>query len=342
MATIDDIARMAGVSNTTVSNVIHGRAKRVSQKTQDKINAIIKEVGYIPNMSARALASRSSKVVALINHLDPEKSGNFLEDPFRSAFIGAVEETLRESGYYLMIRTIVNSEDLISFLANWNVDGLFMTGLFKDEELYETLRKLEKPVVLIDSYLEAYDNMINVGLEDFEGGYLATQYLIRQNHHRIAFACPPISRLGGVVSKRLEGYQKALEEADIPFDPALIFEREVSMTSTIALGEAIAKREDITAVFATADVMAAGIMSGIQQSGKRVPEDYSVIGFDDINWCRVTNPPLTSIHQDANVKGEIAADFMKKCLEGQVIARKSVILPVSLSIRKSVKALKKT
>lgn len=339
MVTIDDIARIAGVSNTTVSNVIHGRTKRVSQKTQDKINKIIKEHGYVPNMSARALASSTSKVVALINHLDPEKSGNFLEDPFHSAFIGAVEQTLRESGYYLMIRTVVHTEDLLSFLRNWNVDGLFMTGLFQEEELYETLQGIKKPVVLIDSYLDNYKNMVNVGLQDFEGGYLATQYLIRQNHKRIAFACPPLKG-GGVVSKRLEGYQKALEEAKIPFDETLVFQREFSMTSTIALGEMLAGRDDITAVFATADVMAAGIMSGLQQKGKRVPDDFSIIGFDDINWCRVTNPTLTSVHQDANIKGEIAADFMKKLLEGQALEKSSVILPVSLSIRNSVKALK--
>lgn len=338
MVTIDDIARIAGVSNTTVSNVIHGKTKRVSQKTIEKIQQIIDDHGYVPNMSARALASSSSKVVALINHLDPQKSGNFLEDPFHSAFIGAVEQTLRESGYYLMIRTIINCDDLRAFLRNWNVDGLFLTGVFQEEDIYSTLSSLDTPVVLIDSYLEDYNQMINIGLHDFEGAYLATQYLIENGHTQIAFACPPM-RKGGVVVKRLEGYKKALDDHQIPFRNELVFEREFSTSGTTELGTMIAKRDDITAIFATADVMAAGIMAGIQQSGKRVPDDFSIVGFDDINWCRMTHPMLTSVHQDANIKGEIAADYMMKLLEGEVIQKKSVILPVSLSVRDSVRKL---
>lgn len=338
MVTIDDIARIAGVSNTTVSNVIHGKTKRVSEKTIEKIQSIIDELGYIPNMSARALASSSSKVVALINHLDPKKSGNFLEDPFHSAFIGAVEQTLRVSGYYLMIRTIINCDDLKAFLRNWNVDGLFLTGVFQEEDIYETLSSLTTPVVLIDSYLDDYKRMINIGLQDFNGAYLATKHLISNNHSRIAFACPPLRR-GGVVFKRLEGYKKALEESGIAFDESLVYEREFSISGTTELGKTISEREDITAVFATADVMAAGIMSGIQQSGKRVPDDVSIIGFDDINWCRMTHPQLTSVHQDANLKGEIAADYMMKLLEGDEIPKREVILPVSLSVRDSVRKL---
>ena len=335
MITINDIAEMAGVSNTTVSNVIHGRTKRVSAKTIDKINRIIEEYGYVPNMPARALASRSSKVVALINHLDPKKSGNFLEDPFHSAFIGAVEHKLREKGYYLMLRTIINCDDLKAFLRNWNVDGLFLTGVFQEEDIYDTLTKIKTPIILTDSYLGDYHNMINIGLHDLEGGYLATKHLLEKGHRVIAFAGPPI-RKGGVVDQRLQGYKKALAEFDVAFDESLVFEREFSTTKTTALGSMLAGRGDITAVFATADVMAAGIMAGVHQCGLKVPDDLSVIGFDDINWCRMTNPTLTSIHQDANLKGEIAAEFMMKLLEGHRIEERSVILPVSIAARESV------
>jgi len=338
MVTIDDIAREAGVSSTTVSNVILGRTNRVSRETTETINRIIRERGYVPNMSARALVSRTSRVVAIINHLDPKKSGNFMEDPFHNAFIGAIEQTLRESGYYLMLRTVGNAEDLTSFLRNWNVDGLFMTGLFQEDDLYETLLSAGRPVVLIDSYLADYSRMVNVGLQDFEGAYLATEYLVRNNHRRIAFAGPPI-RLGGVVEQRLKGYRQALKDASLPFDETLVFEREFSTHGTMELGAKLALRHDITALFATADIMAAGIMSGLQQAGRRVPEDFSIVGFDDINWCRMTNPMLTSVHQDAGRKGEIAADYMSKLLEGKPVPARSVILPVRLVERESVRML---
>lgn len=335
MITIDDIAQRAGVSNTTVSNVIHGRASRVSQDTINRINKIIEETGYVPNMSARALASRSSKVVAMVNHLDPEKSGNFLEDPFHNTLVGAVEKALRKKGYYLMIRTIGSAEDLSSFLRNWNVDGLFLTGVFEGEDIHNVLKKLRMPVVLSDSYLKDYGNLVNVGLQDFEGARLATAHLAAFGHTRIAFAGPPIRGMG-VVQQRLDGYKAALAEAGLPFDPSLVLEQEFSTREAAALGEKLAQQSDITALFASADILAAGIMSGLQQNGKRVPDDFSIIGFDDINWCRMTNPMLSTVHQNAVEKGQLAASFMIDMLEGKRVKEKNTVLPVRLALRDSV------
>lgn len=335
MVTIDDIAKAAGVSNTTVSNVIHGRAGRVSETTIQKINNIIKETGYIPNMSARALAAGSSKVVALINHLDPKRSGNFMADPFHNIFIGSIEDALRASGYYLMFRTVESGEELLAFLRNWNVDGLFLTGVFEEGDIYKTLCTLHIPIVLSDSYLSDYTHMANVGLEDREGGYIATQHLLQQGHRRIAFACPPITG-AGVVQQRLLGYKDALAEHGVPFSEALVYQREFSTHGTMELGALLAKQRDVTAVFATADIMAAGIMSGLQQNGRMVPRDVSVVGFDDINWCRMTLPMLTTVHQDSHKKGEIAADYMVRLLEGRRLPARNHTLPVRLAKRASV------
>ena len=135
MATIKDIARVTGVSATTVSNVIHGKSGRVSAETIEKINKAINELGYVPNMSARSLVSNSSKVIGMINHIVPHNESNIMEDPFQSSFIGAIERVLRENGYYLMLRTVETSEELLTFLRNWNVDGMFFTGIFKDQFL---------------------------------------------------------------------------------------------------------------------------------------------------------------------------------------------------------------
>lgn len=335
MATIEDIAKAAGVSNTTVTNVIHGRTHKVSEKTIEKINKIIKDFGYVPNMSARALAAGSSKVVAMINHLDPEKSGNFLSDPFHTLFIGAIEDALRKSGYYLMFRTVSRVEELETFLRNWNVTGLFLTGVFEDDELYSFLCDLNIPIVVSDSYLSSNEKLVNVGLEDMEGGRLAAKYLLDKGHRKIAFACPPLKK-GGVVDQRLEGYKKALSERGVAFDESLVFECEFSVTKTTQLGKLLAERKDITAVFATADILAAGIMSGLQLGGRSAPDNFSVIGFDDINWCRMTNPMLTTIKQDANKKGLLAADMMVKLLNGKTLRERNIVLPVELVERDSV------
>ena len=336
MTTIKDIAKEAGVSYTTVSNVIHGKSSRVSAQTIAQINEIIKLSGYAPNMSARSLVSNSSKVIGIINHLVPKASGGFIADPFHSAFIGAVEETLRENGYYLMLRTVEDSMDLLSFLRNWNIDGMFFTGLFEDE-FFDMLSTVDVPIVLIDSYIN-HPNMQNVGLEDFKGGYLATKYLIENGHRNIAFASPPI-RSHGVVEERLRGYRQALDEYHIPFQNEFLFQGEFDMQSDMLLSSQIAANRKITAVFATADILAAGIIAGLHASGLDVPNDISVIGFDDIPLCRLISPTLTTIHQDAAEKGKAAVEFMMNRLKNNPIERNQKVLPVHLIERKSVKRI---
>ncbi len=336
MSTIKDIANAVGVSCTTVSNVIHGRAGRVSAETIARINDAIDQLGYVPNMSARSLVSSSSKVIGMISHLTANKKETIIEDPFHSAFIGSIEKTLRENGYYLMLRAVETSSDLSAFLRNWNVDGLFFTGVFEDE-FYQTLSDLNIPIVLIDSYVPS-SNMCNVGLEDYQGGYTATKYLIQQGHTKIAFASPSI-KIRGVVSERFQGYKDALSEASLSFCPELVFEQELDTETTISLGRKLAQRNDLTAVFATADILAAGIMAGIQQSGKRVPQDISVIGFDDINLCRLTSPTLTTIHQDAPLKGKLAVNFLIDMLDKNSLPQREIILPIQLVERDSVKRI---
>jgi len=337
MTTIKDIAQAVGVSCTTVSNVIHGRSGRVSADTIMRINDTIDELGYVPNMSARSLVSSSSKVIGVISHLTSHKNGSIVEDPFHSAFIGSIERTLSSNGYYLMLRTVETTAELVAFLRNWNVDGLFFTGVFQDE-FFQALSELSIPIVLIDSYV-SHSNMCNVGLEDYKGGYTATKYLIDHGHKNIAFASPSI-RERGVVYERFSGYKNALSEASIPFRQELVFEQELDVATTIALGCKLAQRDDITAVFATADILAAGIMAGIQQSGKNVPEDISVIGFDDINLCQLTSPKLTTIHQDAPLKGTLAVNFLMDQLENSPIDNREIILPIQLVERNSVRFLK--
>lgn len=336
MATIKDIAKTVGVSCTTVSNVIHGKPGRVSAETIIKINKAIEDLNYVPNMSARSLVSNSSKVIGVINHIVTTRDKNFMEDPFHSIFIGAIESTLRENGYYLMLRTVETSQDLNFFLRNWNVDGLILTGIYEDD-FYSVLTKLNIPVVLIDSYV-SNPNICNVSLEDFNGGYLATKYLIDHGHRSIAFASPFI-KYKGVVSERFDGYKKALSDANIEFNKDLVFEQELDTPTAIALGKSLAKRNDFTAIFSTADILAAGIITGLKQAGKKVPDDISIIGFDDINLCNLISPALTTIHQDAHLKGKLSVNYIIDKLENKPIHQKETILPVRVVERDSVMSI---
>lgn len=338
MVTIEDIAREAGVSATTVSNVIHGRTNKVSANTVDLINEIIRLREYVPNLSARAIKTRSSKVVALINHLESRDQEKFMSDPFFMDLTSAVEKALRERGYFLMIRAISESDELLAFLRNWNVEGVFMPGLFESEPFYRTLRDLDMPVVLTDSYISDLGNMVNIGLQDFEGARLATEHLIENGHKRIVFAGPAV-KPGGVLEQRLMGYKNALASHSLPFDPSLVYECEFSTTKMMEQGARLAAREDITAVFATADLLAAGLMSGLQQAGRMVPRDISIVGFDDINWSRMTMPMLTTVRQEAVKKGRLAAECMIRLLEGDHVGTHDQIMPVQLIQRDSVRRI---
>ena len=321
MVTIRDIAQATGVSATTVSNVIHGKNNRVSAETIQSINNAIKQLGYVPNMSARSLVSSSSKVIGFVNHVITRTDANVMDDPFHSSAIGAIEMALRENGYYLMLRTVETAEELVTFLQNWNMDGLFFTGIFKDK-FFDSVAGLHIPVVLIDSYVRT-SQFCNVGLEDFTGSYNAS----------------PNIKDGGVLQERFLGYKAALAEASIPFDKSLIFQQEMDIASCKLACDDIVKHPEITGIVVSADIMAAGIMAGLKSKGVHIPDDISIVGFDDINIAQLVSPPLTTIRQDMNLKGRLAVDFMLQLLSGKPLETKEITLPTKLIERDSVRAL---
>jgi LacI family transcriptional regulator len=336
MATLKDIAREANVTATTVSNVVHGNYRHVAPETVEKVKMIIKKSNYVPNMSARSLVNKLSKIIGVINRAVPEISGSFISDPFHSVFIEGIERKLRDMGYYLMVRTVCNDEELFSLLRNWNMDGLILTGLFQDE-FFERLLTANIPFVLVDSYIDN-NKVLNIGLEDANGGYIATKFLIDKGHRNIVFASPVIKH-NGVVEERFKGYKTALEEADIPFENKNVYQQEINIIEGIELGHKLSLRDDVSAIFATADILAAGIISGLNEKGKRVPDDFSVIGFDDLYISSLTAPRLTTIHQDVQEKGKIAAESLIRVIEGAPNIENNIILPVRLVERQSVKNL---
>lgn len=336
MVTIKDIAAATGVSATTVSNVINGKTGRVSPQTLNKINKAIKQLGYIPNMSARSLVSRSSKVIGFVNHIVTDKGSNFMEDPFLAKFIGILEDVLRENGYYLMLRTVETPEQFDSFLKTWDLDGLFLAGIFKDD-FFNAITSNKIPIVLVDSYVHQ-KNICNVGLEDFGGSNMATKYLISKGHNKIAFASPHIQD-GGVLMERFLGYKSALTENSIPFDESLVFECGMDLQGTRNIADFLFDRPDVTAIVTTADHLAGNIMANLRKRSIRIPEDVSIIGFDDLNICTIMNPPLTTIHQDMDLKGRLAVKFMLELLNGETPNPCEVSLSTNLIERESVRSL---
>ena len=339
MVTLKDIAAEAGVSITTVSNVVHNRTSRVSPERVAKIWEIIEREHYVPSMTARTLANADSSIIGVITHMTPQNTGSTMSDPFLGTFVEGIESRTRAEGYYLMIRSVEDARALDFLSRSWHLSGLILTGMFQDD-FFTCTQRLGIPYVLIDSYIDQPD-VYNIGLEDEKGGYMATRHLLEKGHRVIAFASPSV-RPGGVVEKRLQGYQRALAEFGVNYDPSLVFTQEISVEEGRRLGVALSEKKHITGIFASADILAAGIMAGLRERGVRVPEDKSIVGFDDNYLCQLTNPTLTTIHQDAEQKGILATDMILAQLRGEEIPQRSVILPVSLVERESVRDLNRT
>lgn len=338
MVTLKDIAAEAGVSITTVSNVVHNRSSRVSPELVQKIRQIIEREHYVPSMTARTLVNDESYIIGVITHMTPQNIGSTMSDPFLGTFVEGIEHRTREEGYFLMIRSVEDAQALESLRRSWKLSGVILTGIFADE-FFAGVQHLGIPFVLIDSCLDAPD-VYSIGLEDEKGGYLATKHLLENGHRTIAFASPMI-REGGVVEKRLNGYKKALHEFGVPFDPSLVFTQEIFVEEGKRLGHLLADKPEITGVFASADILAAGIMTGLREKGVLVPRDKSIVGFDDNYLCQLTNPNLTTIHQDAEQKGSLAVDMLLAQLRHEAVRDHSIILPVSLVERESVRNLNK-
>lgn len=333
MVTIKDIARAAGVSPTTVSNVIHGNEGRVSAETVSLIRDTIQAMGYVPNLSARSLVSSSSKIIGVINHVVPQESGGFFQDPFSGALLSGIEQRLRKSGYFLMVRTVKSAGELLSLLANWNIDGLiFIGGL--PPEFYNAVKKMRTPFLLVDSYIDD-PQPLQLRLEDEQGGYIAAKYLLDRGHRSILFCSPKLD--DGVISRRRTGFIRALTEKGLSLQSGDAYICEFEIDKARALGRALAVRTDFTAIFATADILAAGIVSGLQSAGRHVPDEISVVGFDDLPIARLCTPQLTTVHQDIVERGTAAAQMLVDFLGGE--KQSSRVFPVCMVERESVRRI---
>ncbi|HZY67959.1 MAG TPA: substrate-binding domain-containing protein, partial [Devosia sp.] len=220
----------------------------------------------------------------------------------------------------------------LDILSSWNVDGLIVLGVYK-ETLFEQLKGRSLPTLLIDSYVDD-EHFYHLGIDDEQAAFEATSHLIAQGHANIAVVTGVI-RANGVVERRVAGYRRALEAAGITYDPALVFSRSVSFDWGNEAAAGIAANPAITAAFCTADLIAAGLLAGLHKLGKRIPEDVSVMGFDNLSVSRMVYPALTTVDQSIAEKGRLAGELIASILDKRDTARKTVV-PTTVIERDSV------
>lgn len=340
MITIKDIAELAGVSPTTVSNVLHGRAEKMSSETLDKVKRVIKEQNYVSNMAGRLLANYGSRIIGVIMTYERRNDINAIQNPFYSEIVGALEKNIRKEGYYMMLYTSGGAEESIQMALSWNVEGLVILGC-PPQDCRKLREQLNKPVVFVDTYFEddaeSYDN---VGLQDYEGGYSMTEYLIGKGHRRIAFLADEEHPVG-VDSERLRGYRDALHDAGIEAAerdyiplPFKLEERDRLIRSLCAL-----RIREYTALFFASDFYAIDAVNVLVSEGISVPGDISVVGFDDNVFAVECRPKLTTVRQNISEKAYHAVRKVMDLIAGVPAEKRNIKLPVELVIRDSVRTV---
>lgn len=335
MTTIKEIARLSGVSPMTVSNVINKKNTKVSKETIERIEKIIEEVNYIPNMTARSLVSKNSNIIVLIIPQtledDPDKD-YAMNNPFYGEFINSIEYHLRKNGCYMMLRFVSEDEIYHRYLKIWNADGVIVLGT--DQKQYDlNLSNIDIPLVLVDSYVN--DNKhCTVISDDVNGGKLAAEYLFSRKCANIGVVCTDISQKG-VSRARYNGFVEGLKLNKIKINKEFVFQGFPSYEYGMNIAAKLVEK-NIDGVFSTSDMMAFGIIEGLKNIGKNVPDDVSVIGFDGLFITELSNPKLTTIKQDIREKGQKAVELILKVVQDNNY-REEVVLEVNLVKKKSVK-----
>lgn len=329
MVTLKDIAKEAGVSVMTVSRVVNRNYSKVSEDNITKIQEIINKYGYVPNSSARSLSSKSSKIISIII----QGSHNALESPYNATMLGDIIQQLQVRDYNPMVHFIDKYSEVTKHLQSWNAEGAIFLGTF-DSDLQQIQADNQIPLVFTDSY-SSIRQVNNIGIDDYKGGVLAAQHFIDRGHHEFAFVSPYIS-ISQLIQQRFKGFRDTLEKAKLQLDANQIIE---TLNMEDAVNQICSNRKKITAVFVPADNNAVEIIDILKSRGYQIPDDYSIIGFDNLPIGKYITPRLTTITQDINQKAQYALDVLFQHLKDPNLPTQNMVLNVELIERESVKTL---
>ena len=328
--TMDDIAKLAGLSKATVSRTIHS-PHLVRPEKRDRIRRIMESHHYVYDAIAGDLSRKRSSVIGLI--IPTVKSSIFASSTH------GIQEHARENGYSILIgNTNYNPDsevELVQLFQQRRVAGLVLTGITTGvKELVHHLTRAGIPCVVTWETLD--DPTINyVGFDNFKAARTLSEYLIRLKHRRIGLIIGPYQKVERV-RLRLEGFRAALEAHGIPFDSSLVMERDYTlMEGKEAMARLLSRPDRPTAVFAASDVLAMGALAAARERGLRVPEDLSIGGFDDIDFAAYTDPPLTTVRVPAYEMGQLAMRVLLELIQNEAAQVRQYCLDTDLIIRGS-------
>ncbi len=328
--TIRDVAELAEVHPSTVSRVINGDS-RISEKTKNKVFLVIKKLGYTPNAIARGLKTKRTYTLGM---LIPD-----ITNPFFAELARGVEDAANKNSFNIIL---CNTDDklkkertYLEILRQKRVDGLILgTAHIRDKSILE-LEKKKFPYILISRNVERLNKNCII-IDDLAGGMMATEYLIKLGHHRIAHITGPLKTRSAL--NRLKGYQLALKKYKIKYRDELVGEGDFRINGGYQVMKRFLKLpEPPTSIFAANDLLALGAMQAIQKKNFYIPEDFSIIGFNDIELASFVYPSLTTIRQPILEMGNLAVKMLLNIIIEGEFNQKKVILQPKLVTRESCK-----
>ncbi|MEO3783048.1 LacI family DNA-binding transcriptional regulator [Actinocorallia sp. B10E7] len=324
--TLEAVAARAGVGRGTVSRVINGSPK-VSEKAREAVQKAIKELGYVPNPAARTLVTRRTDTVALVVSESEERVWG---EPFFAGIIRGISSGLSETGLQLLLamaQTPADHERLERYLTGRHVDGALLLSLHGDDPLPRRLEERGLPTVMAGSS-PGRTPVAYVDADNRGGARQAVQHLVDRGRRRIAAIAGPQDMQVGL--DRLAGYR------ELNPGPDLVAQGDFSEGSGAeAMRELLERDPEIDAVYAASDPMAIGAMHVLRASGRSIPGDVAVVGFDDSKMARHTEPPLTSVHQPVEEMGRAMAELLVARIQGRDLDSLAIILETHLVVRES-------
>ncbi len=327
---IKDIARAAGVSHSTVSRAL-ADSPLVKEETRERIKQLAQEMGYSPHALARSLVTRRTQTVGVVV--------TTIADPFVSEIVRGLEETGQNHGYTIILCNS-NAEPrrelaAVKALREKRVDGIIVTASRIGDLYLPLLEDFGVPIVLINNQ-QTGKYVYSIGTDDLRGGQIATEHLLSLGHTRIAYIASPNNVNSS--QARMDGYRAALEAAGIAFDPALVADGDGRPAAAMRATEHLLSRGiRPTAIFCYNDMTAIGTIRALRKAGIRVPDDISVVGYDDIPIVEYLDPPLTTIRQRKYDMGCMAMDMLLRLLNGAADVQDVTIEP-TLVLRESTSA----
>jgi DNA-binding LacI/PurR family transcriptional regulator len=329
--TISDIARMAGVSKSTVSRALND-SPLICDETKERIRGITKEQNFQINLPARRLSKKESNTIAFVTH-GYHKEFSFA-DLFTLEILSSISRALAENGYDLLmvqVDPLACCDWSANYLDTGRADGfILMTSTRKSSHIKSLL--MEKSPFIVWGVPLSGSSYPSVTGDNFTGGKLAVEHFVRTGRRKIAFLGGPADELE--VQRRYDGYAAAMEEAGLEVVQGRVgYGNFWTESSAATMRQLLESSPDLDAVFANSDLMAMSAMDVLRASGRSVPEDVAVIGYDNLSIAEVANPPLTTISQNLPQAGRLLAQNLIQYLRTGVVT--NVVVPVDLVVRKS-------